>query len=129
MGIVSQRLRDSARGQPCCLRIPGVCNGDPETTVLCHLPSGIGLKGIGMKTPDYWAVWGCHACHDALDRRRQHGLGDLLEVYILMALQRTWAIWFERGLLRVAGDEEKPRTKPTSSKVIARSSLYRQMGD
>ena len=26
--------RREAKGQPCMVRIPGVCNGDPETTVL-----------------------------------------------------------------------------------------------
>ncbi|MGP1224396.1 nuclease domain-containing protein [Serratia marcescens] len=31
--------RDSARGHRCTLLIPGICNGNSETTVLCHFPS------------------------------------------------------------------------------------------
>ncbi|HHK5888093.1 TPA: nuclease domain-containing protein [Serratia marcescens] len=47
----SKALRDSARGQCCTLQIPGICNGNAETTVLCHLPSpthGMGYKGGGL---------------------------------------------------------------------------------
>jgi hypothetical protein len=126
VGMVSQKLRDSARNQECTLRLPGICQGGTETTVLCHLPSHIGLKGMGMKVPDWWACFGCHDCHDGIDRRRQHGLGDLFEVYLLAAVQRTWLHWFEEGLLRVAGDAEKPRAKPASSKIVPRPERFRR---
>lgn len=46
--IVSKKLRDSARGQDCALRLPG-CRHNPEYTVLCHLP--VGMRGVGMKSP------------------------------------------------------------------------------
>jgi hypothetical protein len=49
MRIVSKKLRDSARGQDCALRLPG-CRHNPEYTVLCHLP--VGMRGVGMKSPD-----------------------------------------------------------------------------
>ncbi len=38
MRVVSKKVRDSARGQDCTVRIPGTCNFDPATTVLAHLP-------------------------------------------------------------------------------------------
>jgi hypothetical protein len=46
------KLQRFAQGQDCTLRIPGVCNHDPEKVVLCH------LKGAGMatKTNDLLAV-------------------------------------------------------------------------
>ena len=47
MRVISQKLRDSARGQDCTLRLPGICNFDSATTVLAHLPCG--QKGMGMK--------------------------------------------------------------------------------
>lgn len=123
MGAVYEKLRESAKGQQCTLLIPNCCQGGTETTVLAHLKSGIGLKGTGMKVPDWWACFACQACHDALDGRRWSpaGLGRL-ESYILAAVQRTWAIWFEKGLLRVAGDEEKParQRKGGSSKIVER---------
>ena len=37
MKVVSKKIRNSARGQDCALRIPGVCNFNPETTVLAHV--------------------------------------------------------------------------------------------
>lgn len=30
-------LRKAARGRECQVRIPGVCNGNPETTILAHI--------------------------------------------------------------------------------------------
>jgi hypothetical protein len=61
-------LRKLARGRECQIRIPGVCNGNPETTVLCHLNGG----GMGIKEDDILAAWGCSSCHDAVDGRGKH---------------------------------------------------------
>ena len=57
-------LRKLAKGKPCMLRIPYVCNHNPETTVLCHL-NGWGMSG---KHPDLLAAWGCSDCHSWVDR-------------------------------------------------------------
>ena len=56
-------LRKFARGQPCTLRLPGICNGNPETTVLAH---GRGA-GMGTKLRDYIGVHACSDCHSYLD--------------------------------------------------------------
>ncbi|MBC7213069.1 MAG: DUF1364 family protein, partial [Pseudomonas sp.] len=32
MRVVSKKVRESARGQDCTVRIPGICNFNPETT-------------------------------------------------------------------------------------------------
>ena len=56
-------LRKLARGKPCQVRIPGVCNHDPETTVLAHLNGG----GMAMKHPDLLAAWCCSSCHSWID--------------------------------------------------------------
>jgi len=61
-------LRKHARGQPCRVRLIGVCNGDRETTVLAHLKNG--WYG-SLKPPDIIAVHACSACHDAIDGRSQ----------------------------------------------------------
>ncbi|MEQ9892073.1 nuclease domain-containing protein [Pectobacterium aroidearum] len=60
-------LRESARGQTCTLQIPGICNGNPETTVLCHLPSP--THCMGYKGDDFRDVYGCSSCHDVIDGR------------------------------------------------------------
>lgn len=61
-------LRQLARDKPCMIRVPNCCNGRTDTTVLCHLRM-IGISGIGMKSPDVLAAFGCHACHDFVDGR------------------------------------------------------------
>lgn len=69
------KLRKAARGQPCLVRIPGVCNGDPETTVLAHWRAP-GLAGMGQKPHDLIGAWACSACHDEVDgRTRRMNLG------------------------------------------------------
>lgn len=41
-------LRKAARGRECQVRIPGVCNGNSETSVLAHIRLA-GLCGIGKR--------------------------------------------------------------------------------
>jgi len=61
-------LRKLARGQQCMVRIPGVCNGNPETTVLAHYRLA-GECGMGVKPLDVMGAWCCSACHDYVDGR------------------------------------------------------------
>lgn len=63
-------IRRSARGEVCTMLIPGICNGDPATTVLCHSNRLADGKGMGLKAPDTEACYACSACHDVLDGRR-----------------------------------------------------------
>lgn len=112
MGIVSQKLRASAKGQLCTLRTC-ICNYDPETTVLAHLPSPI--KGMGNKGDDWHAVFACSACHDAMDRHSPVEMN--WPAMRLRALRETQRIWFEMGLLKISVDTH--REKP-SSKILAR---------
>lgn len=111
MGIVSQKLRDSARGQKCQFQIPGICNHDPSTVVLCHLPSEI--KGGATKSDDFHAAFGCLKCHETIDNHRLSAEDCLY--YSMRALQRTLHIWVKSGLVKVP--EDKPRPKP-SSKIL-----------
>ncbi len=114
MGIVSQKLRDSAKGMDCTFETE-FCNYDRSTVVLCHLPSDV--KGMGNKSHDFNAAFGCSDCHAAIDQHRiPHA-----PFYMLRGLQRTQAIWRDRGLIVIAGDNEKPR-KP-SSKIMPRRPL------
>lgn len=116
MGIVSTKLRKSAKGQPCSFQIPGICNHDAETTVLCHAPSEV--KGMGNKGHDFHAAFGCSACHVALD---QHHLEKWEEYFFwLRGIQRTQAYWQSKGLLMVPVDMARPAT---SSKILPRRHL------
>lgn len=98
MRVVSQKYRDAARGQDCTLRLPGVCNFQPETVVLAHVPCG--MRGTGMKGPDMIAVDACSACHDALDSRSRVEV-DAWDV--VRALAETQMRRIEMGLLIVKG--------------------------
>lgn len=97
MKVVSKKLRDSARGQYCTLRLPG-CNGNPETTVLAHVPCG--MRGMGIKSPDNMAVFACSYCHDVIDGRRR---GEYDAYDLLRALAETQAHWIQSGLIKIAG--------------------------
>lgn len=96
-------IRKAARGQDCTINIPGVCNFNPETTVLCHdnrLSSG---KGMGLKAPDEQACFGCSACHDVLDGRRPRPewlTYDMLLVAFDAAMIRTHKILKTMGILK-----------------------------
>lgn len=91
-------IRQSARGEECTLRLPGICNFDLETTVLAHLPSR--LKGMGTKSADIHGVYACSCCHDAIDGRMRSGLSrDEIKAAMLDALIETQLRLIEKGLL------------------------------
>jgi hypothetical protein len=119
MGVVSQRLRDSAKGQECTLQFFDRCNHDTTTTVLAHLPSPI--SGMGTKSDDFHAVFACSACHAALDLHDY----DAREIsdYVLNAIRRTQKYWFDNGDLTIAGTKEA-KAKPTSGKSLPPRKLF-----
>jgi len=98
----SKKLRDSARGQDCTFQISGVCNGNPETTVLCHLSSETG--GMGLKSTDECSAFGCYACHQAVDGHVQSKeYQEHQYFYNFRALVRTLGEWQRLKLLEFKG--------------------------
>lgn len=101
-GPRSTPIRRAARNQDCALRLAGICNFDPATTVLCHSNFLADDKGMGLKAPDTAAAFGCSACHDVLDGRRPCP-ADLslaeLEATFYAAVRRTHEILRSLGLL------------------------------
>lgn len=100
--IRSQKLRDSAMGEACTLEAPGVCNGYPETTVLCHLPDE--SHGMSRKSDDFCAAYACSNCHDLIDGRHylQAKAKMNIEWYLRRAMVRTWRRMIEKGLIKIA---------------------------
>ena len=95
-------MRESARGEVCQIRIPGVCNHNRETTVLCHANGSAAGKGIGMKSADVLGAIGCSACHDVVDGRRQPPAGmtrDDVRLCFWEGHARTVRLWIDEGLL------------------------------
>lgn len=93
-------IRKSAKGQDCQVRVPGVCNGDPSTTVLAHLNGG----GMGAKAGDHEAAYCCSACHSWLDGGyAQAGhFKDMRDLWHLEGVIRTQRLLIEQGLMEVA---------------------------
>ena len=100
ISLQMSKITKSARGKPCQVRIPGVCNGDPNTVVLAHLNGG----GMAVKHHDIHGAYCCSACHDVVDRRvHVDGLSqdDILLIF-LEGILRTQLILLEEGLLYTA---------------------------
>lgn len=95
--VRSKALRKSANGQACTLRLPGICNGDTETTVLAHV--NFGGNGMATKESDLSACYACSACHDALDGRVPWARD---EAVMFSAVMRTQHKMVEAGLIEVA---------------------------
>ena len=91
------KIRKSAQGESCALRIPGHCNFNPETTVLAHIGR---RRGISKKCHDMHAVYACSACHDVIDGRANHEFtkGDLA-IFKLDAMEETQLKLIDKGLI------------------------------
>ena len=94
------KTTESARGESCTARIPGVCNWNPETTVFAHAPSEGSGMAIKSKVADGadWGAYACSDCHDALDGRTHRLHADDKARFWLDAIFRTQRKLFEKGL-------------------------------
>jgi hypothetical protein len=93
MRVKSTKLRQSAQGQECTLRLY-CCNGDPETTVLAHIGRD---SGMGIKASDNMAVFACSSCHAEIDGSAK----DAWALEKLQALEKTQQHWIDNELMVV----------------------------
>jgi len=96
------KIRESARGKDCEVRLEGVCNGNPETTVLAHRNGG----GMGKKRIDTEAAYCCSACHSAVDRlpslNHVVAFEDALKIIkFYEGIFRTQKMMLEQGLIKI----------------------------
>lgn len=90
------KITKSAKGEQCQIRLPGICNHNPETTVFCHINGG----GMGMKHNDIHGAYGCSDCHSVVDGPRKVDFSsDLIKLWFLEAMLRTQLILIEKGLI------------------------------
>jgi len=81
------------------VRLIGICNHNPETTVLAHIRMP-GISGIGMKADDLLGAWACSSCHDAIDRRSHTNLDrDYVRLAHLEGMARTITILRKEGIV------------------------------
>lgn len=89
--MTSKTITDSARGQICTVRLPGICSFEPETTVFAHISGLRHRHGTGIKT--MFGAYACNRCHDCIDGRVRSGLGkDYLRAAHLDGVLETLAL-------------------------------------
>lgn len=90
------KLRQSARGMECMVRLPGHCNRNSETVVLAH----VGKSHMAGKCPDIHAAFACSDCHDAIDGRVPTKIpAQTLSVWKYEGMMRTQLYWLKKGLI------------------------------
>ncbi len=85
------KITKSARGECCSLRVSPQCTDEYGKVVLCHLNSN--YRGVAIKSPDIFGVYGCYYCHLLLDA----GKVDYQDQ--LRASQETQMKLMDKGLL------------------------------
>ncbi|EGF11164.1 bacteriophage protein [Neisseria bacilliformis ATCC BAA-1200] len=95
------KITESARGEQCLVRLPGICNRNPETTVFAHYRLA-GYCGTGIKPPDFMGVYACSNCHDICDGRVKTDLdADEIRTAFAEGVMRTLAKLAEKGLIEI----------------------------
>ena len=90
------KIRKSARGEECQVRLVGICNRNSETTIFAHKGGG----GMGMKSSDIHGAYCCSSCHDAIDGRiKADALGFQVQIDFYEGIFRTQLILIDKGLL------------------------------
>jgi len=99
------KITESARGEMCQIRYPGICNHNPETTVWAHANGSAAGKGIGMKSNDLLGAYSCSCCHDAYDRRNFLVVPiysrEQVELMFWEGHARSLVLLIEKGIVRV----------------------------
>lgn len=108
--IRSRKVIASAKGAPCSVRFPGICNGNAETTVWCHLNGHAFGKGAGIKAHDVLGFAGCSECHNYYDVG--HGTNplisnDTLLECVLSAVCESYVRLIVSGVVIVPLDAER----------------------
>jgi hypothetical protein len=96
------KIRDSAKGQQCQVRIIGVCTGDSSTVVWAHANGLASGRGMGMKANDLSGAYACQACHDCYDRRiKPKGITyEQIELDFYAGHLRSLDILIQKGLVK-----------------------------
>jgi hypothetical protein len=93
------KIRKSARGEDCQVRLNGVCNFNSETTIFAH-KSG---AGMGLKSNDIHGAYCCSSCHDVIDGRGKVDWNKKQEIEnaFYEGIFRTQLLLLEKGLIKI----------------------------
>lgn len=92
MTFRSKKYLSLARGEDCKVKIPGICNMNPETVVCAHSNKARHGKGMGIKSNELFTAHCCSSCHDAIDGRIHTHLSPA-------EMDEFWMRGFERTLI------------------------------
>lgn len=95
------KIRQSARDEECQVRIPGVCTGDPATTIWSHARHYAAGKGKGIKALDIAGAYACTACDAAYDQLIgvPHMTRSEVDLDWFMGHMRSLVILKDKGLI------------------------------
>ena len=94
------KITEFARGKPCTIRLPGICNHNAETSVWAHINSVRWGAGRGHKSPALCGAVACSACHDAVDGRAKTDLErDFIKLCALEGHMESLALLVKVGIL------------------------------
>lgn len=93
----SKRIMAFAKGQLCQIRINGICNGNPETSVMCHL----GGAGMGTKKSDLFVAIGCSDCHRCVDGDYQGYSPAYIKFAHYEGVERTQQMLLDAGVIKI----------------------------
>ena len=90
------KLRKSAKGKYCQIRIPTYCLHNPETVCLCHMNG----YGWAKKSLYIHASYGCQVCHDIVDgRKKTRWSPETIKLWFLEGIIRTQEMMWKEGLI------------------------------
>lgn len=95
------KIRESARGQDCTVRLPGICTFDPEKTIWSHARWGRAGRGKGIKAIDLAGSYACTACDAAYDGQLKTPYSrDEIDLAWCMGHFESLKILVEKGLVK-----------------------------
>lgn len=98
------KIRNSAKGMQCQIRLIGICNHNSETVCWAHANGSAAGKGIGMKSHDLLGAYACSHCHDIYDRRQpapEVMAREAIELAFWEGHARSLVLLIERGIIVV----------------------------
>jgi len=91
------KLRESANGKMCQVRIPSVCRNETNTVCLAHINGA----GLAIKNLDIHGAYCCAKCHDIVDGRvKSEFPQDLIKLWHLQGVMRSQEIMVREKLIK-----------------------------
>jgi len=93
----TSKIRKSAKGKACQIRIPSVCRNEKDTVCLAHINGA----GLAIKSLDIHGAYCCAACYNIIDGRvKSEFPHELIKLWHLQGVMRTQEILVKEGLIK-----------------------------